>query len=129
LRDDLRTFALDRITSLNILNENFIPKGISSEEELSGSFGIVVDGEPVEVILIFDKEVKPYVLRKKWHQSQKEKELKDGRVEMSFRVNGIEGIKQWIYRWIPNVEVVEPKKLKNILNHDLRETLKKHHAK
>ena len=49
LREDFRTFALDRIISMKVLNEYFLPKGISSEEELSGSFGTIIDGTPVEV--------------------------------------------------------------------------------
>ncbi len=45
-------------------------------------------------------------------QSQRERELKDGRLELRFRVNGLEGITHWIYRWLPYVEVVSPKELK-----------------
>ena len=126
LRDDLRTFALDRIVSLKVLKEHFIPKGISSEDELSGAFGNILDGEPVEVVLRFDAEIKPYILRKKWHESQKEKELKDNRVELKFKVNGIEGIKQWIYRWIPYVEVVEPIELREEVRYELKEAHKRH---
>lgn len=123
LREDLRTFALDRIVSLRVLKEHFIPKGISSGEELSGAFGSMLDGEPVEVVLRFDPEIKPHILRKKWHESQQEKELKDGRVEMRFKINGTEGIKQWIYRWIPYVEVVEPEELKTEMEQDLTKVL------
>lgn len=126
LRKDFRTFALDRIQSLKVLNEHFIPENISPEEEISGAFGVMVDQEPVEVALRFDKEIKPYVLRKKWHQSQKEKELKDGRVEVRFNVNGLDEIKQWIYRWLPRVEVISPRRLKEMVKEELRLSLEKH---
>ncbi len=121
LREGLRTFALDRIISVKILNEYFIPQNISPEDELSGAFGTMVDGEPVEVVLRFNADIKPYVLRKKWHKSQKERELKDGSLEMTFTVNGIDGIKPWIYQWLPHVEVVEPKELKRLVAKDLKE--------
>lgn len=98
LRKGLRTFALDRILSLKILNEHFVPVNISPEEELSGTFGVWLDEKLVNVVLRFDKQCKPYIQRKKWHQSQKEKELKDGRLEMRFKVNGVEDIKRWIYK-------------------------------
>ncbi len=78
-----------------------------------------------DVTLKFDAECKPYILRKKWHRSQKEKELKDGRLEVSFKVNGLEDIKHWIYRWIPYVEVIRPKKLKEIMKSELQQTMKK----
>lgn len=125
LKNDVRTFALDRIISVRTLNKNFIPKDISPEDDLSGAFGPVVSGKPVEVVLRFDAEIKPFVIRKKWHQSQKVKELKNGSIEVRFRVNGIEGIKTWIYRWLPHVEVVAPKKLKEIIRAELRTATKK----
>lgn len=125
LRKELRTFALDRILSLRILNEQFVPVSISPEEELSGTFGVWLDEKPVNVVLRFDKESIPYIQRKKWHQSQQEKELKDGRLELRFKVNGFEDIKSWIYRWLPHVEVVAPKKLKETVRAELKEAVKR----
>jgi predicted DNA-binding transcriptional regulator YafY len=125
LRQGFRTFALDRIQSLNVLNEHFIPENISPEEEVSGAFGVMVDQEPVEVVLRFDKEIKPYILRTKWHESQKEKEPKDGRIEVKFNVNGLDEIRQWIYKWLPYVEVISPKSLRKIVKKELRLSLEK----
>ncbi len=120
LREDFRTFALDRILNLKVLDAHFLPRKVAPAYELSGSFGSVIDGEPVDVVLRFDAEIKPHILRKKWHQSQQEKELKDGGLEVRFRVNGIEGIKQWIYRWIPFLEVVAPKELREEVLSELK---------
>lgn len=128
LREDFRTFALDRITALRILDEHFLPKKIVPEDDLAGSFGGVVDGEPVEVVVRFDPEITPYILRKKWHPSQQETPLKDKRLEVRFTVNGFEGIKQWLYRWIPFVEVVGPKELREELKRDLKAEMQKHDA-
>lgn len=125
LREDYRTFALDRIASLNILDRHFLPKKISPEDELSGSFGAHIDGDPVEVVLRFDAKIKTYVMRKKWHQSQKIIHLDDGRLEMRFHVNGTEGIKWWIYQWLPYLEVVAPEELRDEVQHDLKEAMKK----
>lgn len=58
LREEVRTFALDRIIALKILEEHFVPRNIAPEEELSGAFGTVVDGEPVEIVLRFDAEIR-----------------------------------------------------------------------
>jgi predicted DNA-binding transcriptional regulator YafY len=125
LRRELRTFALDRISSLKVLNEYFSPRNISPEEELSKSFGVWLDGEMVDVVLRFDKPYMHLIQRKKWHDSQKEKKLKDGRLEVSFKVSGLEDIKYWIYRWIPHVEVVSPRELKEIIKKELKQAVKK----
>ena len=126
LRKDFRTFALDRIESIKLLEEYFVPKPIPQADEIAGIFGPFVDGEPVEVVLRFDEEIKSYILRKKWHSSQRAKVLEDGRLELTFNVNGIEGIKQWVYRWLPFVEVVSPLELRDTLTDDLEGTLAKH---
>ncbi len=81
------------------------------------------------MILRFDTDIKSYVLRKKWHQSQKTIHLDDGGLEMRFTVNGIEGIKGWIYQWLPYVEVIAPEELRDEVHNDLQESLKKHGIK
>lgn len=124
LREDFRTFVLDRIISLRSLDEHFLPKPVSPEEELAGSFGTFVDGEEVEVILRFDPPIKPHILRKKWHQSQKTTELKNGQLEVRFRVNGIKGIKGWIYRWIPHVQIIAPEELRELAKSEIEKAAK-----
>ncbi len=118
--------CLDRVVSLSLLNEHFVPRAISPEDELSGSFGAFLDGEPVEVTLQFDEHVKPFIVRKKWNESQKVKELDNGKIEGTFRVNGLMGIKNWIYGWIPHVEVIAPKELSDALKLDLLAAIKTH---
>jgi len=122
---EMRTFALDRIVTLKTLSEHFLPKAVSPEEELAASFGTWLDGDPTEVVLQFDKEIKQQILRKKWHQSQKNKELKNGKIEIKFIVKGLGGIKKWIYQWIPNVKVIAPKKLWQELNNDMKQMISK----
>ncbi|RMG04353.1 MAG: WYL domain-containing transcriptional regulator [Nitrospirae bacterium] len=123
LREDFRTFALDRILKVEVLDEYFLPRRIDKDEELYGAFGSYVDGDPVDVVLRFSPEIKPYVLRKRWLENQEQKELKDGSLEMRFEVNGIEGIRPWIYRWIPYVEVLEPEELRQEMREELTKAL------
>ncbi len=40
-------------------------------------------------------------------------------------MNGLEGITPWIYRWLPQVEVVSPKKLREGVKEELERALKK----
>lgn len=125
-RKGYRTFAVDRIALMKPLDEHFLPHGLSPEEEMSGAFGAFVDGEPVEVVLCFDKDIEARVLRKKWHASQKKKVLPDGRLEFTFVVNGLDGMLQWIYQWIPHVEVVAPEELRARLIGDAVRVLERH---
>ncbi len=126
LRREFRTFALDKIISLRSLDEYFVPEEISRDDDLSGSFSAFVDGKPVRVTLVFDREVAQYILRRRWHKSQEVKKLKGGGIEVRFLVNGILGIKPWIYRWLPHVRVVEPRELKEIMGRELQRALEDH---
>ena len=129
LREEFRLFDLDRILELEVLNDHFMPKRISADEELAGAFGGYLDGEPEEVVLIFDAEIAPHILRKKWHQSQKVTDLPDGKIKVGFTVNGIDGIKPWIYRWIPNVTIVSPESLKQLFLSELMIAIKNNTGK
>jgi predicted DNA-binding transcriptional regulator YafY len=112
VRNDWRTFAVDRIASIKTLVEYFVPAKIEPADELAGSFGSFIDGEETEVVVKFDRETKAHVMRKKWHQSQKMKELPDRSLEMRLLVNNVQGLKQWLYQWIPHVDVASPEALR-----------------
>lgn len=121
----VRTFALDRIKSLIPLDRYFAPPGLKPEDELSGAFGAFFDGEPVDIVLKFDEIYKPLIQRKKWHPSQESRELPDGSLEVTFRVNGTDGIRNWVYQWMPHVEVVAPREFRDMFRGDLDISLKK----
>lgn len=126
LRKDIRTFAFDRIIELKERNLYFKPReDFSFEDYLSKSWGIVED-EEVNIRIRFSSKVADYVLRKKWHASEQREVLPNGDVEMSFIVAGAEEIKHWIYSWLPNVEVLEPAWLREQVQRELAESLKRH---
>jgi proteasome accessory factor B len=126
LRKEPRSFALDKIDSLIVLDKHFVKKAdVIPKDELVGAFHVVLGGELVDVVLRFDKKVKQYLLRQKWIPSQENKELPDGRLEVRLRVNGFVGLKPWLYGWIPNVEVVEPKELMEEMERDMKQALKR----
>ncbi|MHB8110480.1 MAG: helix-turn-helix transcriptional regulator, partial [Syntrophorhabdaceae bacterium] len=125
----VRTFALDRIESLSLVDRHFMPASFAPEEELSGAFGAFLDGEPVDVVLRFDESYKPLITRKTWHSSQQVTDLPDGGIEVIFTVKGTLGIRNWIYQWIPHVEVVAPQELRDMFCDDLNNALKLHGKK
>jgi predicted DNA-binding transcriptional regulator YafY len=125
LREEMRLFALDRIEKLSVLREYFVPMALSQDDELLWSFGHYVDGDPISIVLRFDREIREHVMRKKWHPSQDVKELKDGGLEMRLNVNGVQGIGSWILKWIPHVKVLEPKSLRQQLLSKLEAAIEK----
>ncbi len=125
LREEFRTFALDRILSTTILTEYFIPDRISPAEELDHGFGVITDGQQEKVVLKFDKKMAPYIVRRKWHSTQKEKPLRDGSLELTFEIPVNYEIRKWIYQWLPYVAIIAPKELKETVTEELRMALDK----
>lgn len=123
LRNDFRWFALDRIESLTVLDAAFKrPEGFDIRERLKERWGIW-GGKETVVRARFSKEIAEVIKRKIWHKSETKKPLRNGDIELSFKVSGTEEIKWWLYSWIPHVEVLEPRSLREEMKNDIKKTL------
>jgi len=120
LRKEIRSFAVDRILSIRERNIYFSPlNDFNLKAHLSHAWG-VVDGKETNVTVRFKRDIADYIIRKeKWHPSEKRTILQNGDVELSFTVAGTDEIKRWIYSWLPNVEVIRPKSLRNQIQKEL----------
>ena len=58
-----------------------------------------------------------------WHESQKITKVADGSLEIIFRVAGLDEIKRWVLSLGPEVVVLEPEKLKEMVRKDLSRNL------
>jgi len=127
-RKAFRWFGLDRIESLVVLEEEFDRKeDFNIEEELKNSWQMWQGGKVMDVTLRFSNEVAPRILRRPfWHPSEERRELSDGSVELRLKVDGTEEIKQWIYSYLPHVEVIEPPGLRSEIVKELRKALHSH---
>lgn len=123
LRNDFRWFALDRIESLTVLDAVFKrPEGFDIRERLKERWGIW-GGKETVVRAKFSKEIAEVINRKRWHKSETKKLLKNGDIELTFKVSGTEEIKWWLYSWIPHVEVMEPLSLREEMKNDMKKAL------
>lgn len=107
---EVRTFAVERLQNIVLLEERFTPIKELSEAAFEHSLG-VHSGEPERVELEFQAVVADYVNAREWHQSQHSRELADGRVAMSLDVCVDQALTGWVLSFGPNVRVVAPKKL------------------
>lgn len=122
-----RTFAVDCINTITLKPESrFYSPPVDTEQELSDGFGTYLDGEPTKISIRFDQEVASRFRRRKWHKSQEVQAGEDGSIVVTFRVNGTEGVKRWLYQWLPHAEVLEPPKLRTQIARELRQATKRH---
>jgi predicted DNA-binding transcriptional regulator YafY len=114
LRKDMRTFVPARIKTFEVTNRKFKrPQTFSVERHLKDSFSIMTGKEKTEVVLRFSEKVATYIREKKWHSSQKLKELKDGSVEVSMVVSVLDEVQRWVLGWGGECNVIKPQELKN----------------
>jgi predicted DNA-binding transcriptional regulator YafY len=64
-----------------------------------------------------------WVAEKIWHESQKITKMPDERLEIIFRVAGLDEIKRWILSFGPEAHVLEPEKPKGMVRKDLSRNL------
>ena len=78
------------------------------------------DGETCKVKVRFSKPIAHLITRKKkWHSSEERTILPSGDVELVITVAGATKLKQWLYTWIPNVEIIEPTWLREEMKKEL----------
>jgi len=111
-RKDIRTFAPTRIQSLRTTGKTFPPpEKFSLEKRLQDSFGVHSGQGEFTVVIQFNPRVADYIREKKWHASQKLRELKDGGVEMTLKLSGLVEIERWVLGWGGGATVIKPPEL------------------
>ena len=119
LRGEIRMFVLDRMKLVRATRDAFtIPGDFDPEEYMQHSFKVMHD-DLQEVVIRISPEWARYVGEKIWHQSQKEKWLGDGSLELTFHVAGLDEIKRWVMGMGKEVVVLAPTKLAEMIRDEL----------
>ena len=124
-RKDIRTFAPTRIQSVKLTGQTFpAPERFSLEKRLQNSFGVHAGQGVHRVVIRFNSRVADYVREKKWHESQKLRELKAGSVELSLKLSSLAEIERWVLGWGGDATVLNPPELRESVRKAARSILK-----
>jgi predicted DNA-binding transcriptional regulator YafY len=104
---EVRTFAMERIQELSLLEETFTPIEELPEEAFPHSLG-VHSGPPERVELEFQPAVAEYVRARTWHPSQQLRETDTGGVAMTLDVCLDRALSSWILSFGPFARVTAP---------------------
>ncbi len=122
----LRTFRLENIKRLEMLNEYFNPpENINTilQESVNIWFS---EKKDKKVVLKIDKEVASFFKQRVYFPLQKiKKENRDGSLRIETKISQYEEIIYTILQWVPHVHVIEPKCLKGEIKEKLIEYLKR----
>jgi proteasome accessory factor B len=111
-RRDIRTFAPSRVKAVKPTGKSFArPDKFSLEQRLRDSFGVHSGQGEFKVLIRFSEQVADYVREKKWHESQRLRDLRDGGVELSLKLSSLSEIERWVLSWGGNAVVLQPEEL------------------
>ena len=117
--NDIRTFAVDRIASVSLEKQTFVPRERIGDEVFANSLGVHT-GPAVKVEIAFEPRVAPYVRARVWHTSQQVRETAGGTLVLSMNVCHDWALRSWILSWGPFARVVAPAALARELRADLQ---------
>jgi predicted DNA-binding transcriptional regulator YafY len=110
---EVRTFAVERLQEISLLEERFTPDEDSSElpdAAFPHSLG-VHSGPPERVEIEFQPAVADYVRAREWHPSQQLRDTDAGGLQMTLDVCLDRALQSWILSFGPFARVVAPKQL------------------
>ena len=113
IHKSIRTFKLNRITQLNVLQKRFIDgDNFDLQEHLGKAWSMIPEGKIYNIELKFLPKVAKNVAEVQWHSTQKISHNSDGSVTAEFRVDGLGEIIWWILGYGDQVQVIAPKALR-----------------
>lgn len=116
LRQDYRTFRLDRINGLKVLEEKYKSEHPSLQAYLEK---IEQEENLSKVIIKTKKKMVKYLQSQMYNQGFVMKEEKDDMVLLTFMTSSLEGFLRWIIMLADQVTIIQPQQLKA----DLKELL------
>lgn len=129
LRKEVRTFALERIKDVEVLDEGFVvPRDFSLDAYLNSAFKIMT-GAPEWVRIKFRASVAHTVAERVWHPSQSLEKEPDGAVILTLCVPVNHEVISWILGFGPAAEALEPPQLRNLVQSALKDASRLYGAK
>ena len=123
---DVRTFRLDRLMELEVLDRAAAPPACFSLQAFADeSVGIYQD-EMEDVALVFAPDAAAEASRWRFHASQTVEPLDDGRVRVRFRARGMRELAWHLFTWGASVKIEAPQRLRGLLKAELEASLAAH---
>ena len=115
----VRTFAIERIRTLAVLDEHFEPRALPAEP-FAHSLGAHT-GKPERIEIEFDARAADYVKERDWHRSQHVETRPDGSLLVQLDVCDDRPLRSWIHSFGPLARVHSPKRLAQDIFEEIEE--------
>jgi len=125
--EEPRTYRVARFKTLRMLDQPAdVPEDFNLKEYFGNAWAVFRGEKTFDVEIWFTPEAAKIVTETVWHHTQKAKSHKDGSMTLSFRVDGLEEIRNWVLGWAGFAKVVEPAELRELVVEKLQAALDMH---
>lgn len=126
LRQDLRTFSLDRLRVLETGNKARDIPDSKLDAHVSKSYGIFAGKPKGRAVIHFSADAARWVADEEWHPEQQSRHLEDGRWELVVPYGDPTELIRDILRFGPEAEVVGPESLREVVRDRLSRALRQY---
>jgi len=125
IHNEIRTFKINRIKEITVMDKCYIPSGdFDIEEHFGNAWSMIKEGDTCNVKLKFSRKVAKNVSEVLWHKTQRTDFNDDGSLTVEFCVDGISEISWWVMGYGDQVEVLCPEELRKKIASTAKKTLK-----
>ena len=117
-RQQILTFAAQRIRRVSVLEERFDGEAAWSEDTFSRSLG-PNDGPTVHVMLHVERDLAPVIAERHYHKSQRTTPRPDGSLMLELDLCNDVWLRSFVLQFGHRVQVVEPATLAQDIRHEL----------
>lgn len=124
----MRTLPLAALSQLRLTDTTFRRQNFEIQTYLGKAWRWCPEGHVYALALRIDASIASSFTSIQWHSSQSYRMLSDGACEMTFEVDGLSEIADWIWRHHDAMTVLKPAKLKQIIAARCKKMLSKMHV-
>ena len=126
--DEMRIYALDRVTKLDMTEETFLmPENFSAQQYFAEYYGVLTDDTPLtRVVVRAHKWMPDYLRTLPLHQSQRVVRTTPDYCDFSYEVRPTSDFLGELLKYGNGVEVLEPLNIREKMRQMIAETLKRY---
>lgn len=126
-KDALRTFALDRIRQVHLIDQPAYQHDVDKlESHFASAFGIFAGEATHTATLKFTAKQARWVADEQWHPEQIGQSLEDGSYKLQLPYRNPQELTMEILKYGPEVEVIDPPELRKSVQQQLKLALKQY---
>lgn len=126
--DEPKTYRVARFGKVEVLDAAaVVPPNFDVRAYFGNAWAVFRGARTFDIQVRFLPDAARIVTETQWHATQQATPAPDGSVVLSFRIDGLEEICNWLLGWAGRAEVLEPLELRQMVASKLREGLELNH--